>query len=358
MAEEQQLPQTQAPEGHEETTPRRDLLERVLQALERWSWSPDPSPAPSETNAKPEEPAAGTAEEEGQGHDPPLPSMRVEGARQDPDQDPVARYRQKIEEFDAEREAPIGKVIRLLLLATGYVAPVCCAILLGWEFGEIFGKGDLFFSAAIHVLSLSIEMIIAGLALATAWSLKRLGADRRRMLSRFLLCGSLFLLSSFGSATALWWALSSFPIPPFVLAFRVIVPVLIEVGGMAIVATLDFQSLEAFLASLHQRAEAIQRLSEAELRLKGAEQEAINRQREYEEYRAMRARNEEVLLKMLEIQSRGALAALARQVRVIEAEAERPALPPAQPQQLQQPKTEALPPEPLGWNLNGHQARK
>ena len=135
---------------------------------------------------------------------------------------------------------------------------------------------------------------------------------------------------------------------------------------MAIIATLDFQSLEAFLAGLHRQAEAIQRLSEAELRLKAAEQEAANRQREYEEYRAMRARNEEVLLKMLEIQSRGALAALERQVRVIESEAVQPALPPAQPQQSE---TEELPPvqEAPSWRLlrsqlagsrpAGHQAR-
>ncbi|WP_218104048.1 hypothetical protein, partial [Thermogemmatispora onikobensis] len=92
-----------------------------------------------------------------------------------------------------------------------------------------------------------------------------------------------------------------------------------------------------------------------------------NRQREYEEYRQMRARNEEVLLKMLEIQSRGALAAMERQVRVIESEAfQQPTLPPAQ---MQQTETEEVPPVKAApsWHLltnqqawrspHGHQAR-
>jgi hypothetical protein len=330
MAEEQQLPQTQAPEGHEEA------------------------------NAKPEEPAllpaAGTAEEE-QGHDPPLPSMRVEGARQDPDQDPVARYRQKIEEFEADKEAPIGKLIRGFFVGVAYVAPVLCALLLGWEFGEVFGRGEFFFSLSLHALSLLGEIIIAGLALGAAHSLRRLASDRRQMLPRLLLCSLLFCLAASGSAFALWWLLAtSERIPSVVLFFRVLIPLIVEIGSIAVISTLDFESLDSFLAALHRKAEAIQRLSEAELRLRSAEQEATNRQREYEEYRAMRQRNEEVLLRMLEIQSRGALAALERQVRIIEAEPEahRPELPPAQPQQLQQ--------EPLGWNFllngNGHQARK
>ncbi|WP_141727916.1 hypothetical protein, partial [Thermogemmatispora onikobensis] len=268
MAED---PKTKAVGGETQT---RDLVALAVRALQRWSLGPGPSPESEGALEEPSVPAAPdpaqstviSAQGEEQGRALPLPST-LEAVGEN---DPIARYRKQIEEFDADREAPIGKGIRLLLLTTGYVAPVCCAALLGWEFGELFGKGVLFFSAALHVLSLSAELIIAGLALATAWSLKRLGSDRH-MLPRAVLCGALFLVASIGSATALWWALSSSPIPPIVLAFRVIVPVIIEVGGMAIVATLDFQSLEAFLAALHRRAEAIQRLSEAELRLKAAE---------------------------------------------------------------------------------------
>lgn len=264
----------------------------------------------------------------------------------------LERYRHQIEQFDADREAPIGKIIRVSLLAIAYIAPPLCAIILGWEFGQAFGQGDVFLSLAMHILSVTIELIIAGLALGTAHSVKRMASNRKQLLPRAMLCGFLFGIASLGSALALWWVLSRVQIPAVVLVFRVIMPVLIEVGAMAVIATLDFQSLEAFLSSLHQRAEAIQRLSEAELRLAAAEQEAVNRQREYEEYRAMRARNEEVLIKMLEIQSRGALAAMERQVRVIESEAERPALPPAAPKFTEDSSWSSL-----FSTRNGHQAR-
>ena len=298
-----------------------------------------------------QEPAHPGAEEQGQTSPLPSTGAGVEG-------NPIARYRRQIEAFEGEDEPLLGKLIRWGVLAAAYLAPVVCALLLGQEFGDAFGQGGLFFSLAIHVLSIAGELIITGLALAVAHTVKHL-SDRSQMIPRLLICGTLFLLGSGGSALALGWLLSKEALPPFVIGFRMMLPLLIDIGSLAIVATLDFQSLEGFLARLHRKAEAIQRLSEGELRLRAAEQEAANRQREYEEYRAMRARNEEVLLRMLEIQSRGALAALERQERVIESEAQ-PTLPPAPPAPALPEQKEPGPNhDPLAlWQKNGHQARR
>jgi hypothetical protein len=112
----------------------------------------------------------------------------------------------------------------------------------------------------------------------------------------------------------------------------VLLPPLIDTASLLTITALNSQSLARYLLALQRKEEAIRQLAEAELRMREAEQAARNRQREYEEYREMRQRNEEILLQMLEIQSRGALTVLERQVREL---AERgPSQPPVRERDL------------------------
>ncbi|MBX6361613.1 MAG: hypothetical protein IRZ03_16220 [Acidobacterium ailaaui] len=307
--------------AEQESRPRQqDQQQPEAQAEEQGHMPPllSPAPAPAPATMSPVH-HAGVESEQGQA---------------------IARYRKQIEAFNEDYEPPLGRLIRNGLITVAYVAPPLIALIVGMELGDEFGGAWALtsFSVGMHLSCLLAEILLSALVLGCMHLLRRLQSDPA-VGSLFGAALTLLIILCCCSSAALWWLIAqrepSLPAP--IIASRVLIAPLIDVSSLVALAALQSQSLSRYLATLARKEEALLRLAEADLRLREAEQAAINRQREYEEFRAMRQRNEEVLLKMLELQSRGALAAMERQVRLVEAEADseqesdRPALPPAPP---------------------------
>ncbi|MBX5458779.1 MAG: hypothetical protein IRZ31_17950 [Thermogemmatispora sp.] len=282
----------------------------------------EPPPA-AETSPAPAAPAPGSPGLPGPSQPEPVPADMG-------DEPALERYRRQIDEFDEDREPPLGRLVRQIVVIAAYLGPLVVAWVVGLELGDAFAGGSWSldsYNLGMHVTALLAELLTGGLALASAHALKKTLADRA-YLARCVGAATLFVVLSGGSCVALWWVVSRHgAYPLWVQISRVVLGPLIDLGAIVCLATLDFRSLARHLQTIHQKADAVHQLAEAEIRLREAEQAALNRQREAEQFLAARRLYEETLAEMSRLQMQGVLKVMERAVGVVEAEVS-PARPP------------------------------
>jgi hypothetical protein len=272
----------------------------------------------------------------------PFPGEKAQPEAEEP---LLERYRRQIDEFDEDREPLLGRLIRQVLVAAAYVGPLVVAWVVGLELGDAFAGGSWrwdSYNVGMHVVSLLAELLTGGLALASAHALKKVLSDRA-YLARCVSAALLFVMLSGGSCIALWWVISlhgNYPL--WVELSRVILGPCVDVGAIVVLATLEFRSLARHLQTIHQKADAIHQLAEADIRLREAEQAALNRQREAEQFLEARRLYEETLAEMSKLQMRGTLKVMERVLGVVEAEMTPPSRPVSLPQSSKPPSLLSL----------------
>lgn len=218
-------------------------------------------------------------------------------------------------------ESPMDKSVHALFALLAYAGPLIVAIAAGWWIGDGYAgpfkwQGD---SAGVHIISFFGELALAMLTLTCARIIKR-SANDRAMWKYLAVTGLVLLVFSAASATAQWFLIlnniraagydPSQMAVIVMLAFRVVMPLGIDIAALLYLSIHGYRSLRQKLAQIDERGEAFEKIHVRMLAMQEREDKARRDREDAEAERARRKAAEETLNHIMEMQSNAAIAQL------------------------------------------------
>lgn len=215
------------------------------------------------------------------------------------------RYRRLIESFDEDRETPLEKVVRFLLLFLAYALPLIVAYAMGKEIGDAYGgRLDINdgWSLGTHVVAMAGELALTMMTFSAAAALRKMASDASYS-SKFFGSVLAFLLFALASGLAQWFISSKHIAPKdtaslAALVFRVAMVPAVDVAALLFLAVMNFKSLKKFVADQRVRATAIRDINDAELEIQRAQSAAARRETEERQDMAMKEERNKVWLEL------------------------------------------------------------
>jgi hypothetical protein len=217
-------------------------------------------------------------------------------------------------------ETPMDKAVHFLYALIAYIGPFVVALAAGWWIGDGFAgpfawNGD---SVGVHVISIFGEVALSMLSVTLARTAKRMNNDKQ--IWKYLLVVSIaFLAVALASALAQWVLIvynigtyglrgASPAMVIIVIGFRAFMPICIDIASLLYLAIHGYRSLKQKLAQIDERAEAFEKLHERALTIQAKEDKARQQRDDAEAERARRAKTEELLNRITELQNEAAIA--------------------------------------------------
>lgn len=236
----------------------------------------------------------------------------------DPYEAEAERVRETVAAFEEDKETPLGAGVLGLVHVACYIGPLVLAFFVARILANVLtGPGvDM---TSMFVICLIAEVIQAGCALAlprgiVAW--KRDAAKRAITIVGLVVFA--FLVTA--SILAQYVALSEGKTSPdgleqIMIVLRAGIPVVADIGATVILVLLRKKTLQRFLDETEKKAEAVDKVSIAQMRLKETSQEAGMRQKERDQYLEGKERMNNLIVKLQEVQN-------AAIIRIVEEAAE------------------------------------
>jgi hypothetical protein len=218
-------------------------------------------------------------------------------------------------------EDPLDKAWHGLYALMSYLAPTIAALAAGWWIGDGYAGSFKWdgASAGVHIISIFGELALVALTLTSARIVKRAASDKS-MWRYLAVTVAVLLIFSIASALAQWFLiLSDVKAAGYdpsqagvlaMLAFRVVMPVSIDIAALLYLSIHGHRSLKNKLAQIDERSEAFQKLHARMLEMQALEEKARQEAEDREAERERRRRTEETLNRIQEMQANAALNAI------------------------------------------------
>ncbi len=162
-----------------------------------------------------------------------------------------------------------------------------------WQWGNSW-------SMATHIVAWFGELGLAALTVSIATAVRRATSDRE-MLPRLVASIAAFVVVSVASGLAQWYVATLHLSPATsagqaALAFRVAMPVAIDLASMLYLSIMKLKSLKRYLAEMAQKAEAIEQVNKSHLRVEQAQQEALQAKQQHDQYMQSLAATQQVVI--------------------------------------------------------------
>jgi hypothetical protein len=150
-----------------------------------------------------------------------------------------------------------------------------------WQWGNSW-------SVETHLVAWFGELGLAALTVSIATAVRRVASDGE-MLPRLVASIVAFIVFSVASGLAQWYVATLHMSPEttagqVALAFRVAMPVAIDLASMLYLSIMNIKSLKRYLAEMGQQAEAIEQVNKSHLRVEQAQQEALQAKQQHDQY--------------------------------------------------------------------------
>lgn len=207
----------------------------------------------------------------------------------------IERLRNKVEQFDEDRQEPIEWIIRRLASLFCYIAPFVIAVPVGLAVGDAFTMphapapgepvvvmpGSMSF--AIHLMSIFLEVLMPCLGLATTIAIKRAAKDRTQVLG-FIIVAAFFVVLSLANGFALLFLLEqgvpmTDPVAFVGVVARSFGTFIIDLGCTIYLSVSSVRSLRKYLADQRQKIVALRDANQTEIEMEQTQiQAAMHRQ--------------------------------------------------------------------------------
>lgn len=220
-----------------------------------------------------------------------------------PAQDHFEAIRNEIEAFDEEKKGALERLMTFLFTVAAYVGPFIVALAVAQEIADTYSGAWQWgnsWSVATHLVAWFGELGLAALTVSIATAVRRAASDGE-MLPRLVASIVAFVVFSVASGLAQWYVAMLHVSPGttaghVALAFRVAMPVAIDLASMLYLSIMKIKSLKRYLAEMGQKAEAIEQVNKSHLRVEQAQQEAHQAKQQHDQYMQSLAATQQVVI--------------------------------------------------------------
>ena len=211
--------------------------------------------------------------------------------------------RRQIDAFDEEKKGALERLMTFLFTVAAYVGPFIVALAVAQEIADTYSgpwQWGNSWSVATHLVAWFGELGLAALTVSIATAVRRVVSDGE-MLPRLVASIAAFVVFSVASGLAQWYV-ATLQVSPattagqVALAFRVAMPVAIDLASMLYLSIMKIKSLKRYLAEMGQKAEAIEQVNKSHLRVEQAQQEAHQAKQQHDQYLQSLAATQQVVI--------------------------------------------------------------
>src|SRR5215831_8609350 len=200
-------------------------------------------------------------------------------------------------------EQTIERLMTFCFTIAAYVGPFIIALAVAQEIADTYSGAWQWgnsWSLATHLVAWFGELGLAALTVSIATAVRRAASDQE-MLPRLVASIVAFVVFSVASGLAQWYVATLHLSPAtsagqVALAFRVAMPMAIDLASMLYLSIMKLKSLKRYLAEMGQKAEAIEQVNKSHLRVEQAQQEALQAKQQHDQYMQSLAATQQVVI--------------------------------------------------------------